>query len=161
MIRLVFSVFLLVMFIGGCSAKKPSYITENKIYSVALQNTQKNDVLYKSEVKAILSATYLNNVEDKYNDENHNFLVGVFIVDKKANETLFANSEYSLYMECDEVTSYKKLDHNELLASYIPLKNHWAEYYIISIKKEKQKTIMITLESKKYKDASVELPVNY
>lgn len=133
----------ILVFLSGCAKKESVFVTDNKIYSVALQHTKKSDIVKSLEPKLIFIGTYLNYVDKSYDDENHNFLVSVYLSDPKAIQE---NYNYVVFDGCNALELHP-LDENEMIYNNIPLKNHWAKYYRIKIPKNSQENISLDLET--------------
>ncbi|MCK9336658.1 MAG: hypothetical protein M0P43_02380 [Arcobacteraceae bacterium] len=140
--NLIMSIGVLI-FISGCAKKESVFITENKIYSVALQHTKKSDIVKSLQTKLIFIGTYLNYVDKSYDDENHNFLVSVYIPDQNSTQK---SDDYVIFYGCETV-ELLPLEETEMIYNNIPLKNHWAKYYRIKIPKDNQEFIKLDLET--------------
>lgn len=147
---------ILVFAFAGCSSKREGiYVTDNKIYSVALQHTKKVDIVESLETKAIFTVTYLNFINETYDDDNHNFLIGVYVPDKHfRNEKI----EYAIIHNGLDL-ELKNLDENHMMFNNIPLENKWAEYRLTSIPKDGQNSITIELEARGLGNTIVTLQV--
>jgi hypothetical protein len=140
----------------GCSSKKQDiFVTDNKIYSVALQHTKKIDIVESLGTKAIFTVTYLNYVNEIYDDNNHNFLVGVYIADKHFKDEKIQYSILSNGMELE----LKQLDENNLMFGNIPLENKWADYHLVFVPKEEQKNVTLELDIENIGNTILTLPV--
>lgn len=124
-----------LVFTGCSSYSITKYFNKNDLYLKSVQYTEKVDVIEKNEVKALLTATYLNVVDKKYDDENQNFIVGIYIVNNK-NDNNLLNSIFTLN-EKDSI-EIKELDKNHEMNGNIPLKNNWAKYYLIKFNKNEK-----------------------
>lgn len=148
--------FSLVLLFAGCSNKKQEvFITDNKIYSVALQHTKKVDIVESLGTKAILTVTYLNYVNENYDDHNHNFLVGVYVADKHFKNEVTKYTILSNGIELD----LKDLDENNLMFGNIPLENKWADYHLVYVPKEEQNSVTLEFDIDSVGNSIVTLPV--
>jgi hypothetical protein len=129
--------------LSGCTKKESVFVTENNIYSVALQHTKKSDIVKSLETKLIFIGTYLNYVDASYDDENHNFLVSVYLADPNESQNSY---DYTIFDVCNAL-ELLPLEEDEMIYNNIPLKNHWAKYYRIKIPKNNQETITLDLET--------------
>jgi hypothetical protein len=147
---------VLILSFTGCSNKKQEvFITDNKIYSVALQHTKKIDIIESFGSKAIFTVTYLNYVNEIYDDGNHNFLVGVYIADKhfKDEKVKYTILNNGLELEL------RQLDENDLMFGNIPLENKWADYYFVFVPKEEQNNVTLELDVENVGNTILTLPV--
>lgn len=136
-----FYMFLVVFVLfNGCS--KPNalnHFSKDELYNKSLQHTFKRDIVTSSEVKAMLSATYLNAMSSKFNSKTHEqFLVGIFrtsSVDSKNEEYL--KGVYSLTLNDINYDFVEVLDKNHELYGKVALFNPWAKYYLVKFNKEK------------------------
>ena len=132
----VFLTLILSLFITGCSSYSiTKYFDKDEYYNNSLQYTRKADILDNNDVKAIINATYLNSVDNKFNNDYENFIIGVFIVDDTKEEGL-KNPLYTLLLNEKTPISIKELKKEDKLNG-VPLRNHWAKYYFVSFDKEK------------------------
>lgn len=128
---------LLISFIfTGCSSYSiTKYFDKDEFYNKAIQYTKKSDIKYEENIKVMINSTYLNSVNNKYNNEKQNFIIGLYIVDDEKEQGL-NHKEYTLLLNDKEPISIKKLKINDMLTQNIPLKNNWAQYYFVSFEKE-------------------------
>lgn len=122
----------------GCGPKNSAlnYFQEDPLSANAIQYTKKRDLNYQNETKAILFTTYLNKIDKKYQtDKLNSFIVGIHLVNED-NHDLIKNG-YKLFLNNKKYTNIIKLDNDSNLVKSIPLKNSWADYYLVHFKKEK------------------------
>jgi len=154
--KYVLLLFIAIFVFIGCSNKKQDvFITDNKIYSVALQHTKKIDIIESFGSKAIFTVTYLNDVNEIYDDGNHNFLVGVYIADKhfKDEKIKYIILNNGLELEL------RQLNENDLMFGNIPLENKWADYHLVSVPKEEQNSVTLELDVEGIGNTILTLPV--
>lgn len=149
------SVLICVFIFVGCSKKEQIFVTDNKLLSVALQHTKKVDVVKNNNIEAVFIGTYLNHTSSFYDDINHNFLVGVYIPNDHFNDE---KATYNVTFN-DEILTLVELDPKELISTSIPLKNNWAKYYKVSIPKNHQSNITLSLEVENLHSVSLNFPV--
>lgn len=135
----VFAVFLL--FSVGCSSKSAlSVFNGDTLYEKGLEYSRVGDIVNSFETKAILNATYLNSTDSsKYDDDFHNFLVGVYITEdnKEEKDQFLNNKKYTLTLNNQDINKTEELKTTNYLWEHIPLKNPYARYYIVSFNKQK------------------------
>lgn len=134
-------IFLLffVTFFSGCGQKSTvlKHFEDNPKSAFLIQDTKKRDLLYKNELKAMFFATYLNRDYKTYeNEKTNSFVIGLHLVNKN-NHDLVENG-YKLFINNEEIKSFTKIDTKSELVKDIPLKNSWANYYLIDTKNEKK-----------------------
>ncbi|MDY0364416.1 MAG: hypothetical protein RBQ81_00995 [Arcobacteraceae bacterium] len=143
--------FGVLLFFSACYDKNSSKsIVSDSVYSTALQYTQKADLVINLETKAIFIATYLNHIP-QYNDENHNFIVGVYIPDSFYHQKY----NYTIYSD-DELLKLTLLSDEDRNSFHIPLENKWAKYYKVHIAKKEQNSITLNLVIEELGDIAIE-----
>ncbi len=137
--------FTLLLLLSGCSSYSiTKYFDKDDFYLNALQYTKKADIVIDEEVAAIFTATYLNEVDKKYDDNYENFIVSVYVANNKKSETPIITTDKKNYTE-DEINKninyeknyieIKEIAKESKLIESIPLKNPWAKYYLIKFDK--------------------------
>lgn len=139
---LLSSLLFLILFTGcGPKANALNYFQKDKLSANAIQYTKKRDLNYKNETKVMLFATYLNKIDKKYKtDKINSFIIGIHIVNKN-NHDLTQNG-YELSLNNKKPTSIIKLEDTSDLVKSIPLKNSWANYYLVHFNKEKNVNLL-------------------
>ncbi len=137
--------FTFLILLSGCSSYSiTKYFDKDDFYLNALQYTKKSDIVKGDEVAAIFTATYLNEVEKKYDDNYENFIVSIYVANDKETKTPIITIDKQSYTEkeLDEEISYeesyieiKEIEKESKLIESIPLKNSWAKYYLIKFNK--------------------------
>lgn len=135
------------LFFSACSSYSiTKYFDKDDFYLKSLQETKKSDILINNEVKAIFTATYLNKVDEKFNDNFLNFIVSVYEVEKSDSFNIELNERK--YVELIKITK-----DSELIKS-IPLKNNWAIYYLVKFnKKEEERTLSLKFRNQENQEA--------
>lgn len=139
--------FTYLLFITGCSSYSiTKYFNKDEFFLNSLQYTKKADIVENNEVISIFTATYLNKVDDKYDDKYENFMVSVYVANnKKAGTPIITldKQSYSKEEEDDNISykeNYTKMEEikkGSKIIESIPLKNPWAKYYLIKFEKNK------------------------
>ena len=134
-----------VLFFAGCTNYSAVKNFKNDAYFAnALQNTQKKDFLENDKVKFMFTATYLNPVSKEFNQSNKSFIISIFEV----NENNIDLKEISAKLNDGLATSIKPLPKEHIMRDRLPLKNHWAKYFIIEFKNNDALTQMLELRYK-------------
>lgn len=127
-------------------------------YNQAIQYTKKTDIISKLEPKYIMTATYLNAVDKKYKNDYENFIIGIYEVASKKTLNL---KTLNLTLNEEEPVDISPIKSKNLLKS-LPLKNNWANYYLVTFKrhtnslfKKTEDNLNLTLQDPKYGSASV------
>ncbi len=133
--------FGFILFFSACS-QKSKFFTEDVLAESALINTQKGELYNSLELKASLSATYLNNFVDEYkNSKDEVFLVSIFI-DKDSSDKDkqgINNKNFILTLNSKKPIDIKLLKYQDDLIKIVPFRNHWSNYYLLSFEKSKNR----------------------
>lgn len=139
--------FLFVLILAGCGKTTTvlNHFGNNEKAAYAIQYTKKVDLSKNNKVKAMLFATYLNKVDEKYNSKKFDsFIIGFHRVNKNQHE-LFQNN-YKLTLNGKEADFIKEINKNNSdLLKYISLKNPWAKYYLIKFKSNENNELILNL----------------
>jgi len=125
----------------GCSSKGAlNHFENDPISANAIQYTQKADLIYEKEIKAMIFATYLNNINKDYaSDDIESFLIGIHLVNKENND--FQKEGYTITLNGNSIKSIVEVNKNSALVRSIPLKNNWANYYVAKFKKNETQNL--------------------
>ncbi len=141
-----------MLFIVGCS-QKSKFFNEDPLAESALINTKRGELYNSLELKASLSATYLNNFIDKYKDSKYEvFLVSIYI-DKDSSDKLkqgINNKNYLLSLNSKKPIKSTLLDYEDDLIKVIPFRNHWSNYYLVYFEKSKDKDLKMSYKHSTY-----------
>jgi hypothetical protein len=131
--------FASLLFLSGCSNQSTFGLFQNDtLYEKGLDYSRVGHIINSFETKAIINATYLNSTDvNKYDDEFHNFLVGIYITEDNEKETqkYLENTKYVLTLNDKGMDKREDLNSTNYFWEHIPLKNPYAKYYIVSFKK--------------------------
>lgn len=134
-----FYIFFIVIFFVGCGKTTTALNHFDKDIESAksIQYTKKSDITYKDEINSILFATYLNNVDEKYESESiNNFIVGVHIINKENQD--FVKNGYVLTLNDENTLNLIEIDFKSNdFSKLISLKNPWAKYYLVDFENKK------------------------
>lgn len=135
------SLFLLSLssslFFTACtSTSVVKYFEKEEFYTKAMQYTKKTDISKNNQVQLMLNATYLNSTEKKFNNDYENFIIGIYNINDE-KELGLKNKEFVLLLNEQEPIVINELEKKQYL-NKVPLRNHWAKYYLVSFKKQHQ-----------------------
>lgn len=124
-LKLIIVFILLLGFFAGCTHPSGfNHFDKDILYKRAMHYTKKADIAGKSKVKVLFKATYLNSIDENWNDEFENFIISVYTVDdpKLDDFTITLNG----------INAYKITDFDQEHQMYgnLPLYNAWAKYKI-------------------------------
>ena len=140
------AIFLFV----GCTSKEENLLMQkyenNKSYHKQLQKTETTK-LYDGELtKAILTATYLYNPENKR--ENEVFIVGIYL--EEGEENLFNQEGYSLKLDGKAPKALKALKAGDVLLKHISFVSEWNHFYLVTFEHSLNKSLKLVFESEIY-----------
>ncbi len=117
---------ILLLFLTGCS-EKANKLTNGKepIYAQHLKYTKVLKVMEEEDVKILATATYLNSVEEKWDNGKQNFIVSVYYPMGKAREYTFTLNDAA-------PVSVAKIEKEQQLYKNIAMRNDWIDYYLYS-----------------------------
>lgn len=123
--------FFTIIFSGCSSYSSTKYFGKDDFYLKALQETKKADIVVNNEVNSIFTATYLNRVDKKYDNEFKNFIISLY-------STTNNKIENPIFILNDEINyiNIEKIEKDSELIKSIPLKNSWSNYYFVKFKVE-------------------------
>lgn len=134
--NLFFVTTFLVLFTGCGTSTALNYFQNDKQSANAIQYTKKIDLSYKNEPKLMLFATYLNKSTKKFDTKELNsFIIGTYFIGQYNHD--FLEKGYKLLLNNKNSLNIKKLSKKSELKNNIPLKNSWADYYLVNFKNEK------------------------
>jgi hypothetical protein len=144
--------FSFMLFLGGCSQKSKLF-NEDALGESALMNTQKGELYSSLELKASLTATYLNNFVDEYKkSKDEVFLVSIYIdrdSSDKSKQGIY-NKNYMLTLNSKKPIDIKLLEYEDDIIKIIPFRNHWSNYYLLSFEKSKAKEMHMNYKHSTY-----------
>lgn len=151
----IFSIFLLLFFVGCGTKTSIDYFDENIESAYAIQYTKKSDIVQGTEVKAMIIATYLNKISPKYQSKNFNsFIIGFHDVNKDTSD--LTGNDYKLTLNDKEPVTLKKLTHDLDFLDNVSLKNKWATYYVADFEKDEDKKLNLKLSHEEWGSALIE-----
>lgn len=117
---------VLLVFITGCSQKE-NKLTNGKepIYAQHLKYSKVLKVMEGEDVKLLVTATYLNSVEEKRDNGKQNFIVSVYY-------TLGEKKDYEFSLNESAPILKRKIEKDESLYKNIAMRNNWIDYYLYS-----------------------------
>lgn len=141
------TLFFLLFFAGCTNYSAVKNFKNDAYFANALQATQKRDFIENDKIKFMFTATYLNPVSKEFNHINKSFIVSIFEV----NENSIDVKEISAKLNDGWATSIKPLPKDHIMRDRLPLKNHWAKYFIIKFQENESLTQKLELS---YKDST-------
>ncbi len=155
----ILSIILILTIFTGCQSGLSVFDKTGTAYEKGLQHTKVKPLIFEKDTKAIINITYLNTLNPtKWDNENQNFLIGIYIPknDNTKNKQFLQNFEYKLTMNDSEYTASRLILDDETQYSIIPLKNPWAQYYIISFKDIDTKTLSLKYSHLQFGEVNLE-----
>lgn len=131
---LLLNLFIITLFIGCTPPSAFTFFKDDKLKAEAIQYTKTVQIAFDGQVQAIINVTYLNSVNDDFDeDQNQNFIVGVFIAnDNEQEDKQFLNNpSYSLSLNGRVATYTSKLSDQHKMYGHLPIQNNWAKYYLV------------------------------
>jgi len=129
---------LSTLFIGCSSSTNALKNFETDVIEAkSIQHTKKTDVKENNEPKALMWATYLNNIKHKdFKLKKETFLISLYFVDKK--DINLKDSGYTLTLNGKKPISIKAIDKKEYKYKSLLKKNPWAQNYLVEFKRMKR-----------------------
>lgn len=133
---------ILLLFTACNSTNALNHFKNDPSSANAIQHTKKMDLIYNKEINSMVFLTYLNRINKAYSSEKlDSFVVGVHLVNK--NEHDFIKNNYSISLNNKKPISVSQLDKNSELISSIPLRNSWANYYLVQFENDESLSMNI------------------
>jgi hypothetical protein len=130
MYKTLFLSILSTIFIGCSSTSALKHFQKDEIYTKSMQYSQKADLLYKNEQKAILWAVYLNNLDEKeFTTKEEFFIVSLYFIDSDT-QSLDENS-YDFTLNGKTYKSIEKIEKDDPKYKDLLSRNSWGSYYLI------------------------------
>ena len=150
-----FTLFVLILFLIGCSSKPPlGALEKNMVHNLSLANTKKGEIVNPSKTRAIVIATYLNPVKaDLINSNEETFLVGVHVDKEFATDKKEVNNPlYKISLnDTGELLNIKKLKKESVYVKMVSIASRWHDYYLVTFAKREEKELKLTFENGQYK----------
>lgn len=150
-----FILIFFILFYSGCNQSATSVFKKDPLYGQYLQYTKIEKIIkHKDEVDSLFNITYLNSANKKlYNDKNNQcFLIGLY----DNHESNITN--YSITLDDKNPIKISKIDINSEDSKLVPLKNRWANYYIINFNQVLEDLLVLKI---KQISTNKELKVNF
>jgi hypothetical protein len=151
----IFFTTLFLFIFTGCADSIES-VFNGKVYKKGVEDTNIKYITHKNETVALINATYLNNLNpEQYDDNYHNFLVGLFVAN---NEKIDLNNErFTVTINEKIFDKVKQIEKTSAVYKKIPILNPHAKYFLISFTKEEDIS-KVTLDYKYATYNKVSLP---
>jgi len=142
--------FCLIILLNGCSSYKAlKHFEKNDAFTQASMYSKKADILVNNDVQTIFYASYMNKIDEGFNDKYHNFVIGIYSLKEDI-------SDFSLSLNKNSYDKIKMLEQNSPEYQMVSLKNAWAKYYYISFKKtEHVSKLNLILRNVNYKEGVI------
>jgi hypothetical protein len=144
----------IVILITGCTTKQDgilSMLSIDNAHEKALGQTQSAQIINSLELRAKITATYLNPLyPDKYKD-NEWFFVGVYVPHDsgKAKPNDINRTDYKLMLKVGDqnlsAINAQVVDKKSAFFKQMPHTDNWSRYYIIEFPKSSPKIYNMTL----------------
>lgn len=135
----VFNIF--IVFFVACTKDVQNIENRDKnIYIKGVEDTIIKQIVYESESIGLINATFLNNSHPNQFDNNYNnFLIGLYV--PQGIEVDLSNTNlFTLTLDNEKFSSFKVVKKSDMIYNQIPIFNPYAQYYIVSFKKELYKS---------------------
>jgi hypothetical protein len=148
----------ILFFTTGCSQKR-GFLSEDRLQQSAVLHTKKGQLYNSLEIKAAITATYLNAIKSEYkNSPQEVFLVSLFIdndFDDPKNRGLF-NKNYILTLNGSKAEEIKVLKFKDDLIKLVPMRNQWSTYYLVKFKKQESDKLEMLFKNDSYGEVVLE-----
>lgn len=121
-------IIILSLFSGCTPPSAFTFFKKDKLKANAIQYTRKSQIVNEGVVEAIINVTYLNPVDDDFNNDKQNFIIGVFIPKDETNK--INNELYQISLNDKAPIYFKELQEQHKMYGHIPLHTNWAKYYL-------------------------------
>ncbi len=147
----VFLFLSLLIFLGGCYGKSAFFSLDAKEQS-AVMHTKKGQLYSSLEIKASISATYLNaSTKEFKKSPNEMFLISVFIDDDSNSEKNgLYNESYTLVLNDKKAIDIKELKYEDDLIKIAPIRNRWSLYYLVEFEKQESQKLDMVFKNDDY-----------
>ena len=142
----------------GCS-QKSGFFNEDTMEQSAVRHTKKGQLYNSMEIKATIVSTYLNASHPEFKEaKEEKFLVSAFIDEDSTNPKFSGinNPKYELTLNGVKPTSKKKLDFEDELINFTPIRNRWSTYYIVSFPIQKDGSLLMSFKNANYGETVLE-----
>lgn len=133
-----FTLFLFLLLATGC-AHKSTFFQEDLVEQSIITNTKKGQLFNSLEIKATITATYLNGSLQEYkNVPKEMFLISIYIDNDSSvpAKSGIYNVDYELTLDGEKPTAITELDYHDDLIKKLPARNHWSHYYLVGFDKQ-------------------------
>jgi hypothetical protein len=150
--KIIYMITAILLLGTGCS-QKTGFLSEDKLEQSAVIHTKKGQLYRSMEIKAAITATYLNPIKREYkNSGQEMFLISVFI-DKDSEDPkrqgLF-NKDYSLTLNGVKAKEIKVLDFKDDLIKLAPIRNQWSTYYLVVFDRQDNEKLKMIFKNDVY-----------
>lgn len=147
----VFILLGVLLFLTACSEKSQFFVPDVQKLS-AVMHTKKGQLYSSLQIKASITATYLNASTKKFKKSpNETFLISLFIDgDSNTEKSGLFNESYILTLNDKKAINIKKLKYEDDLIKIAPVRNRWSSYYLVEFKKEDSGKLKMEFKNEDY-----------
>ncbi len=146
----VFIFLGVLLFLTACS-KKSHFFTPDAGELSAVMHTKKGQLYSSLQIKASITATYLNAATKKFKKSpNEMFLVSLFIDADSTEKSGLFNESYTLTLNSKKAVNIKKLKYEDDLIKIAPIRNRWSSYYLVEFKKDDSEKLKMIYKNEDY-----------
>lgn len=145
MIKQIIFILFTLLLVACAPNRALKHFEKEHTYAKAIQHTKKCDIVDENQLKVMFTATYLNSVDSKWNNDKESFIISVFVVDSKNNRPFYNNQKYEIDLNEKKNSFLKPLSKEHILFENIPLYNAWAPYFMLkfdSIDEDEHKKVI-------------------
>lgn len=124
---LFINLIILILFFGCTPPSAFTFFKKDKLKANALQYTKVIQIVNDGKVEAILNASYLNSIDEDFDDDKQNFIFGLYIADEDKD----IDKKYFITVNDKNATYSSLLNEQHKMYGHIPFFNNWAKYYLM------------------------------
>lgn len=125
------------LFIGCSSTSALKYFKSDEIQAKAIQHTKKADVLVENQQKALVWATYLNNIDhEDFKMKEETFLVSLYFINNKSQD--YKENGYSFKLNDRDPIKIEEIKKDDPRYKILLKNNPWAKIYLVEFERMKR-----------------------
>jgi len=143
------NIVVLAIFLSACSHQNAfSKFNMDKQEEFSVSNSQTSKIKFKKNIKGVLSAIYLNEVNPSSFHGNEYFYVYLYLKDKNEvndlNDSIFNNViKSALTLNGQLPIELRQLPRENEFSHLTSIKNKWNKYYLVTFKKNVKKLNLV------------------